>query len=121
MRERNTTIPDDLQDCINTYETFDYETSEADIRTWANRHPAAQCNTDKDILDYLAFLLTRRRDGYCIISQNKIAKKIKRSRMTVHRRLKYLRMVGAVNWETRTNEQGGKIPNEYFIPHYEEI
>ena len=67
-------------------------------------------------MNRLAFLYTRdKKNPFCKISHNKLAKKVRVSRITIIRHLKWLLDVNAVSWKNRTNRQGGKIENEYVF------
>ena len=109
-------LQDEIKRKVAAYPKLNLYLKPAQIRSWAYRHPAAVCKTDWEILNRLAFLLTRDMENpFCKISHGKLANKLGVSRITIIRRLKWLRDVNALCWKNQTNAKGGKIANEFFF------
>ena len=107
---------DEIERKVAAYPKLNLYLKPAQIKSWARRHPAAVCKTDWEILNRLAFLLTRDKENpFCKPSHGKLAKELGVYRITVIRRLNWLQQVKALRWENRTNAKGGKIANEYFF------
>ena len=106
---------DEIKRKVVEYPGLNVHFKPAEIRTWANKHPAAMCKTDGDLLNRLGFLITRKEARFCKVSHEKLARKLHVCRRTIIRRLKWLHDVGAVSWKNRKTKQGGFIANEYFI------
>ena len=109
-------LKDEAKRRVAVYSKLNLYLKPAQIKSWAYRHPAAACKTDWEILNRLAFLLTRNKENpFCKISHGKLAKELGVSRITIIRRLKWLRDVNALGWQNQTNAKGGKIANEFFF------
>ncbi len=109
-------LKDEIKRKVSAYPKLNLYLKPAQIKSWARRHPAAACKTDWEILNRLAFLLTRHKENpFCKISHGNLAKYLGVSRMTVIRRLNWLRDVNALRWKNQTNAKGGKIENEFFF------
>ena len=107
---------DEIKRKVTTYPKLNLYFTPQEINTWANKHPAATCKTDRKLLDRLAFLLTRKKDNpFCKTSHNELAGKIGVVRETVSRRLTKLKERGAIDWEQQTNDYGANIKCDYSI------
>ena len=107
---------DEIKRKVSAYPKLNLDLTPAQIKSWARRHPAAVCKTDWEVLNRLAFLLTRDKDHpFCKVSHQGLANRLGVSRLTIIRRLKWLRGVNALSWKNQTNAKGGKIANEFFF------
>ena len=107
---------DEIKRKVTAYPKLKLYFTPQEIYTWANKHPAATCKTDRKLLDRLAFLLTRKKDEpFCKISHNELAGQIGVTRETVSRRLTKLKERGAIDWEQQTNDYGANIKCDYSI------
>ena len=75
-----------------------------ECRKWANNHPAASCEADKDILSFIAFLQSKDKacQGGAYPRYEVIAEKVKRTRRTVIRRVNRLVELGVILKERRS-------------------
>ena len=78
-----------------------------ECRKWANRHPLATCEADRDILSYIAFLqsIDKAGEGGAYVRYKAIAEKVKRDQRTVKRRIKRFVELGVILKETRSWEK----------------
>ena len=107
---------EEIKNNVAAYPALNLYWSPTEIKAWANRHPAATCDTDRALLDRIGFLLTRNKEKpFCKVSHKKLANKLGVCRRTIKRRLDWLRNVDAIGWENRKNQYGADIENEYVI------
>ena len=87
-------------------------------RAWADSHPAASCKTDREILNHLGFLWTRKQgaDRFCQISNEKLADQIGAKKRAVIYRLKKLEARGAFIRKTEYGERGEQRANQFVFP-----
>ena len=89
----------------SSYPPLTEEPTGLECRKWANNHPAATCEADRDILSYIAFLQSQDKacEGGAYPRYSKIAEKVKRTRRTVIRRINRLVELGVILKETRSH------------------
>ena len=109
-------LKDEIKRKVAAYPKLNLYLKPAQIKSWAYRHPAAVCKTDQELINRLTFLFTRDKENpFCKITHGKLAKNLGVSRITIIRRLNWLRGVNALSWKNQTNAKGGKIANEFFF------
>ena len=75
-----------------------------------------RCNTDRQLLNCIAFLLTRNKNKrFCKVSHRTLANRLGVCPETVCRHLKSRRDTGAIRWIRQRNKFGADSENEYFI------
>lgn len=93
------------------------DASPRECARWATRHPSAANNTDRDILNRLAFLATldRAELGGAYPTLNALAAHVGRHRRTVIRRLRRLAALGVLTIESRHGATGAQASNVYRL------
>lgn len=109
-------LQDKRKRAVAAYPALNVHWSPAGISTRANKHPAMRCNTDRQLLNRIGFLLTRiKKKCFCKVSHRTLANRLGVCPETVCRHLKSRRDKGAIRWIRLRNKSGADSENEYFI------